>query len=198
MKNSALDYAWVRFWIVVLHSIAPASIIYCVWVTCAPPSFHLPRIFTFLAFSEAAFYCLTYAYQRYYLQRPALHPSPTSKEERDTLFARCQGSTPDHRRYIERWFLGESLANIKKDNVKQFFRWAFLNADVDQTDYDDDVVDAYIMELESRLGRKFAPGYADAKCIRLTVDKADYLHRSLIWYMVRLSSLCIFWEAGHH
>jgi hypothetical protein len=188
MKNSIGDYIWVRFWIIALHSIAPASILYCVWLAFAPPSLHLPKVFTYLAFSEAAFYCLTCAYQQYYLQRPALHPAPTSKKERDTLFARCQGSTSDYQRYIEMWFLGESLTNIKRENVKQFFRWAFLNADVGQTSYNNDVdVDGYITKLESSLGRKFAPGHTDAKCLRLTMDKIDYLHRSLIWYMVPCS-----------
>ena len=196
MKNSTIDYVRVRFWIIILHSIAPISIAYCLWITCVPGSWRLPRVFTLLAFSEAAFYVLTYAYRRHYLQRPALHPAPTTKEERDELFARCQASTPDHRRYIENWFLGASLADIRRDNVKQFLRWGFLNADLEDSSNNDNV-DDYVLGLESSLGKTFPPGHSDVRCIRLTLDEVNALHRSLIWYMVRNSSY-VPWQAWHH
>ena len=188
MRNSPLAYAWVTFWVLVLHSIAPLSITYCLWVICVPPALRLPTCFTYLAFSESVFYFLTYAYQMYYLQRPALHPPPTSKEERGVLFDRCQDSTADHERYIEEWFKGEPLANIKKGNVKEFFRWAFLNTGLDDYKYDDEVED-YVKKLESTLGTTFAPGQTDAKSIRLTLDRVSALHRSLIWYMVRTPTI---------
>ncbi|KAF5680537.1 hypothetical protein FDENT_8359 [Fusarium denticulatum] len=50
----------------------------------------------------------------------------------------------------------------------------------------DDELEEYIEQLEELLGRKLEPGRGDAKCLRMTLDKVEMLHRSLTWYM------CIF------
>jgi hypothetical protein len=144
----------------------------------------LPTCFEYWAFAETVFYFLTYLYRRYHLQRPALHPHPPSKEERRKLFDRCQDSTQDHGRYISKWFLDVPLAAIKRENIKEWFRWAFLNTAMDDPTYDDEV-EGYVKKLEMGSGMNFEPGRADVKSLRLTLDKVDALHRSLIWYMVR-------------
>ncbi|RBQ72496.1 hypothetical protein FVER14953_01775 [Fusarium verticillioides] len=50
----------------------------------------------------------------------------------------------------------------------------------------DDELEEYIEKLEELLGKKLEPGRGDAKCLRMTLDKVEMLHRSLTWYM------CIF------
>jgi hypothetical protein len=75
-------------------------------------------------------------------------------------------------------------AAIKRENIKEWFRWAFLNTAMDDPTYDDEV-ERYVKKLERRTGLYFEPGRANMKCLRLTLDKVDALHRSLIWYMVR-------------
>ena len=92
-------------------------------------------------------------------------------------------STQDHERYIEKWFLGNPVATIKRDNIKEFFRWAFFDSAIFEPECDDEI-DDYVAKLELQLGSKFETGRADVKCIRLTLDKVQALHRSLTWYMV--------------
>ena len=52
---------------------------------------------------------------------------------------------------------------------------------------DDEEIEEYIGEMEKLLGRKLEAGRGNAKCLRLTLDKVDMLHRSLMWYLVSFS-----------
>jgi hypothetical protein len=76
--------------------------------------------------------------------------------------------------------LDEHISAIKRENVKEFFRWAFLNTGI--------VDPSYVDEVETRMGTRFQEGKTDAKCLRLTLDKVNALHSSLTWYMVRRAS----------
>lgn len=53
---------------------------------------------------------------------------------------------------------------------------------------DEDELEEYTREMEKLLGETLAPGRGHAKCLRLTLDKVEMLHRSLIWYLVGLCS----------
>lgn len=74
-------------------------------------------------------------------------------------------------------------SEIKRENVKDFFRWAFLNTGVPNT-VDDEELEEFVREMEKLLRRKIEPGRGNAKCFRLTLEKVDMLHRSLTWYLV--------------
>jgi hypothetical protein len=45
-------------------------------------------------------------------------------------------------------------------------------------------VEEYVKSIELGTGLNFEHGRADVKCLRLTLDKVDALHRSLVWYAV--------------
>lgn len=120
---------------------------------------------------------------RAYLQRPANHPTLPSREHRQELFLRCHGNIPDPERYLAKWFRDAPAAEIKRENVKDFLRWAFLNMRHHDPAFDEELAE-YVAELEKLLGRKFEPGYGKATCLRLTYDRVDMWHRSLTWYMV--------------
>ena len=182
--TSTIDYIWVRFWVIILHSIAPLCVAYSILAFCQPSSQLLPKCLEYWAFAEAIFFLLFYIYQRHHLQRPASHPPLPPEEERQKLFELCQESTPDFARYISGWFLDAPLSVIKRENIKEFFRWAFLNTDVDDPSYDDEV-EGYVKAVETGTGINFERGRSDVKCLRLTLDKVDALHRSLVWYSVR-------------
>jgi hypothetical protein len=77
--------------------------------------------------------------------------------------------------------LNAPLSEIKRDNVKDFFLWAFFNTG-EHDPVDGEELDEYVGE------RKIEPGRGSARCMRLTVDKVDMLHRSLTWYMVSFCS----------
>jgi hypothetical protein len=182
--SSPAEYVFIKTSIITLHLIAPICVTYCILTICVPSALHPSKCFRHWAFAEALFYFSTYLYQNYHLQRPALHPPPLSKEGRHRLFDLCQDTILDHRRYVSMWFLNVPPAAIKRENIKDWFRWAFLNTAMDDPTYDDEV-EGYVKKLERRTGMYFGPGRASVKCLRLTVDKVNALHRSLIWYLVR-------------
>lgn len=133
---------------------------------------------------ETAFYLTTYGYRKHYLQRPALHPPPLAKEERNKLFRLCFDSSQDLNASFSRWFLGAPLVAVKRENIKEWFRWAFLNTDLADPSQDDEL-EIYVKQLEMKLGMNFQPGRAEVKSIRLSLDKVGALHRSMTWYTVR-------------
>ena len=91
----------------------------------------------------------------------------------------------DPEKYLSQWFLGAKEENIKRENVKEFVRWAFLNAgQAENEDGDEGEVEGYVEAMGKLLGRDIPAGKGSAKSLRLTVDKVDCLHRSLLWYLV--------------
>lgn len=86
---------------------------------------------------------------------------------------------------MTKWFRDAQTAEIKRENVKDFLRWAFLNMAEPDPVYDEEL-EEYVGGLERLLGRQLEAGRGNAKCLRLTLDKVDMLHRSLTWYLVGL------------
>lgn len=85
--------------------------------------------------------------------------------------------------YLRMWFLGAELKDIKQDNLKEFFLWAFFNRGGEPGD-DEEELEEYIAATEAALGMKFGPGKGKARPLRTTIDKVHMLHRSLSWYCV--------------
>ena len=75
------------------------------------------------------------------------------------------------------------MAEIKRENVKEFFCWAFLNKGV-WSALDEEELDEYADKMEELLGRRLEAGKGPAKPLLLTLDDARMMHRSLIWYFV--------------
>jgi hypothetical protein len=191
--TSRTEYVFIRVCIVGLHCIAPLCILYSVYslAVYGPKAafYRLPLFLDAIALTETLFYILVYLPYRYYLQHDAVHPPPPSREERRDLFRLCNDNVSDPEGYFQKWFEGADMKEIKRDNVKEFFIWAFFNRGGPPGD-DDDELDEYISATEEILGRPFEPGRGKAKSLRLTIDRVDMLHRSLAWYLVR--SLCSF------
>lgn len=138
---------------------------------------------------EATFCVAVYLPYRDYLQKPARHPVPPARDVRKQLFRRCHKNIPDPAQYLRKWFRGAPEAEIKREKVKDFFRWAFLNtAETDQAF--DEELEEYTGEMEKLLGRKLEPGRGKAKCLRLTMDEVEMLHRSPAWYLVSVVPNC--------
>ncbi|KAJ8102386.1 hypothetical protein POJ06DRAFT_249567 [Lipomyces tetrasporus] len=185
MRDSSLyDYIRVRFWIIVLSSIAPLSVLHCGLILAGVlDSYRLPYILEGWALAETIFYFLTLLFRTYYLQSPAIHPPLPSREKRLQLFTRCEESISDHERYISKWFMDTPITNIHKENVKDFLRWAFLNNAAPDSTHEEEL-DEYLAIFERKLNVELSPGRADnVKCMRLTIDEVKALHRSLVWYM---------------
>lgn len=81
------------------------------------------------------------------------------------------------------WFLGAPVEEIKRENLKEFFLWAFFNRGGPPGD-DDEELEEYVAQTEGLLGKEIAPGKGNAKCLRLTLENVNMMHRSLVWYTV--------------
>ncbi|ORY10734.1 hypothetical protein BCR34DRAFT_566311 [Clohesyomyces aquaticus] len=180
--TSVFDYVFIRSCIIFLHWIAPLSILYCAISLVYPleyPGFKAVQIWAAL---ETAFYFLVYHPRRIYLQRAATHPTLIGREDRRALFRRCNQHIPNAERYLSKWFMDAPSSEIKRENVEEWLRWAFLNTAEDNP-ADQEELEEYLGELERVLGRKIVPGRGTAACLRLTLDKVDMLHRSITWYL---------------
>lgn len=182
--NSWWDYVFIRCCISFLHFIAPASAFYCAATLIVRPwAYRIPMAIEIWAMAETFFFLFVYLPRSYILQRPVTHHPTLSREKRRELFQLCHESIVDPERYLSKWFRDSSITEIRRENVKEFFCWAFLN----KPSYgllEDEELEEYADKLELLLGRKLQPGRGNAIPLRLTVDKVRMLHRSLLWYLV--------------
>ena len=176
-------YLFIRSCIIFLHYIAPLTSICCVLLLLTQPSYYrIPFILEVWAFAETLF-VLLYLPLYQILQQKATHPSLLSRVERRALFHKCQESIQDPERYLSKWFKDAPSSEIRRENVKEFFCWAFLNKSRFGI-LDDDELEEYAIETEKALGRSLPPGKGNATSLRLTLDKVKMLHRPLLWYLV--------------
>ena len=165
-----------------MHYIAPLSAFYCIAVLILHPwPYRIPLGLEIWAIAETAFLLFVYYPSVYLMQRPAKHPMNTTPEKRRELFNLCKSTITDPDHYLRLWFRKAPLSEIRKENVKQLYRWAFFNkANYDPEDEDE--LDEYIVETETLLGRKLKPGRGNAVPLLVTLDKVRTLYRSLFWY----------------
>jgi pimeloyl-ACP methyl ester carboxylesterase len=202
------DYIHIKWWIVFLSAITPLSTCYCSWVLLKfivgfdlNAGLRLPWPLELWTLAEVAFYFFVHVPYRKHLQHPAKHPPASSREKRQKLFQHCQETIEKPESYLRKWFLGSPLEDIKKDNLKEFYLWAFFNRGGDPGQ-DDEELEHYIAATEEWLGRRFEDGRGNAVCLRLTLDEVKMLHRSLLWYwcvgFVDCLSCIRFWYHGFH
>ncbi|EKG16028.1 hypothetical protein MPH_06722 [Macrophomina phaseolina MS6] len=185
--TSTREYIFIRACIFLLRAITPACISYCALRFLSPARLRAPVALELWAACETLFFFFFYIPRKQHLQAAAVHPPLASRKERRLLFDRCSSNIPDHARYLRGWFMGAPLSEIKRDNLNEFLAWAFFNTGHVNT-IDPDELDEYIREIEKQLGREVEPGRGNARCVRLTIDKVDMSHRSLLWYMVSTKS----------
>ncbi|MCJ1421370.1 hypothetical protein MMC32_007733 [Xylographa parallela] len=180
--TSFKEYAFIRACIFFLHYIAPLSIACCVLTLLIRHSgFRIPKLLEIIAVAETSFYLFVYLPRRHYLQHAAIHPTTLSRDERQRLFRLCHENVPDAELYLRKWFNWAPITDIKRENVKEFFCWALLNKGAWGPE-DEEELEQYADSIGELLGRTLEPGRGPAKPLRLTLDKVNMMHRSLIWY----------------
>jgi hypothetical protein len=185
--TSLPEYVFIRASVAALRVITPLSIAYCGLSIIRPPQSIGSTVLLAWTSLESAFYFLVYLPRKYSLQRAAAHPTLPSRADREELFERCSRTTSNPESYLSKWFLGSDHHEIKRENVKDFFRWAFLNTG-DSTVADDDELDKYTDGMETLLEREIPKGCGKAQSLRLTIDRVDMMHRPLLYYGVRPSA----------
>ncbi|KAM3084070.1 hypothetical protein ACMFMG_001822 [Clarireedia jacksonii] len=185
INNSRAEYVFIRVCIFALQSIPVISLAYCLSV---PASYffdyetrRLPLPLECWLLIESIFFLFCFPPYRVWLQREAIHPPAPSRAEREELFRNCTDNIIDPEGYLQKWFLGADIREIRRDNIKEFFLWAFFNRG-GPPGADDEELEGYITILEEQLGREIPQGRGNAKCLRLTLDEVVMSHRSLTWY----------------
>ena len=88
--TSKLDYLFIRACIVLLQCIAPLSAVYCVATLVLRSSvYRIPWPLEIWAVAETLFYLLVYLPNSFLLQRAAVHPPGTTRQDRRQLFEKC-------------------------------------------------------------------------------------------------------------
>ncbi|KAL8731426.1 MAG: hypothetical protein Q9166_003401 [cf. Caloplaca sp. 2 TL-2023] len=180
------QYIFIRLCIALLQYFVPLAAFCCVVFFFEPFHHRIPIFVLVWAVAETFFFLFVFLPRYFLLQRDTLHPSPLPRQERQKLFQLCFESVPDLESYLTGWFKGAPSSDIRRENVKEFLCWSFLN----KKDYgllDDQELEDYTDQLENILGRDFPPGRGNATALRLTLDRVPMLHRPLIWYLV-----CVF------
>ncbi|KAG6042100.1 hypothetical protein E4U41_005648 [Claviceps citrina] len=140
---------------------------------------------------ELLFFVFVYGPHRRKLRRAANHPtSASSPLERRALFEKCITNTSQPEEYIRWWFLGAKMEDIRHDNLREFFLWAFFDTDMQGQSprlADEHVwkeLEEYIALTERQVGHQFGKGRGPAKCLRLTIDDIPSTYRCLLWYCI--------------
>lgn len=185
--TSRAEYLFIRLCIFCLHSLAPLCVCYCFGNLALHllngPTYRVSQAVEILAVAETCFYLFIYLPYSRYLQADAVHPPAPSREGRRDLFVRCVANVKEPEAYLSKWFMGARLEDIQKDNLKEFFLWAFWNRGGEPGE-DDEELEEYVRDTEKLLGREIKEGRGKAVPLRLTLDPVDMLHRSLTWYFV--------------
>lgn len=180
--TSTPAYIFIRACIVFLNAVAPISIAYC-FLAFPLHTWHLraPWWLEVYFAAEAFFYAFIYLPLTRHYQQPAVHPAKPTPEARRELFHRCHDTLRDPETYLKKWFKNAPASEIKRDNVKEFLAWAFLNTG-SWSASEDAELESYVDQFEHLLHRRIPPGRGTAKALRLTLDAHEPLHRSLLWY----------------
>lgn len=158
----------------------------CVLFLRYAPIFYLilpPPISILALLVELSYYLLIWRRFESRLLTAAKHPLDT-RQEREALYDRCLQNIPDIENYLSLWALGADIKDIKRDNARDFFLWAFF--DRDDAGPDDDIsheLEGYITKTEAILGRPLPPGRGNVEPLRLTLDTIQYQYRTYIWYL---------------
>ncbi|KFH40275.1 hypothetical protein ACRE_090660 [Hapsidospora chrysogenum ATCC 11550] len=189
--DSTLEWIFIRLAIISFRYsplfYATGLVIQCLRHGSSAWGFTATRILTGLLVAEAVFYIRIWRPFQARLEIPANHPEPPSNKDRRAMFNECLSNIESLESYLSGWFLGASLDDIRRENLKEFLLWGFFDmdhADVDENDEAIGETNGYISAIEQRLGRSFRDGRGPAKCLRLTLDGAETAYRGLSWYAV--------------
>lgn len=182
--TSFAEYVFIRGCVFFLRWVVPlGAVCYSLFFIVRSQKHPALIILRAWAISEILFYFLVFLPRSYVLQRPAVHPPAPSREGRGKLFDRCISTTEDHEHYLRRWFKDAPLSEIKRDNLKDFYCWAFLNKG-NHGLLDDEELEDYVDRFEASSGIQLEPGRGKAVPLRLTVDPVNMVYRPLLWYFI--------------
>jgi hypothetical protein len=156
IATSIAEYLIIRICNLFLHNIALISTLYSVQlvvVQLLDLPIYLERItypFQIWLIAEALFFITVFIPLKYALQYSPIYHRSLSAELREKLFRSCNANVPYLEKYLSQCLMASEAEHIKRDNVKDFIRWAFFKPGythvLDQQSERE--VDNYTTELE--------------------------------------------------
>ncbi|KAG2188279.1 hypothetical protein INT44_001032, partial [Umbelopsis vinacea] len=189
--------------------IAISYLVYYVWTgetavihhvlsnsTPASVTTHIPLLTSLIHYWLAAevIFFFNFWNNRRILQRTS-PPITTSKAERTQLYWNCVHTIQD----VEEWFCGwfyiddgnntrATFDQIRKGNVETWFAWAFWSRPLEivksKRTWSNELA-WMVKTAETHFGVHFEDGISpEIKCIRLSLDPVNAIHRPLIFYVI--------------
>ena len=189
----------IRTTILGFRSIAPLSIIYTAILLTFPeqaPRWPASTFWKLYICSEAFFYLVVYLPLKQFLQKDATHPVAPDKATREKLFQKCLEHTHYEEHYLSGWFLHDPKQDIRRENLKELFAWAFLNKRLEDIDiHESSELEDYALRTQTHQETDYPSGVGAVSSLRGTLDPVPMQHRPLLWYAVRLPQprLAIAW-----
>ena len=143
---------------------------------------NLRLCFEFITVPETLFYLLVYLSKSNALQKPAAEGTSLSAQKRKDLLTKCWSSVPDMEYFVKTWFRGAPADEIKRENVKDWLAWGFLNK-YSYSQADEGELEGYLSITETALGKKFDEGRGPHGSLRPTFDPISIQHRPLSYYI---------------
>lgn len=187
---STAEYFFIRICILFLHNIAPISTLYSIQLLLVQ-FFYLPVYLERIPYpiqiwltAEAIFLITVIVPLKYCLHRSTICHRPLSAECREELFRSCNANVPNLEKFLSRWLMISETQCIKRDNVKDFIRWAFFGPGYkqEQDQQNEREIEIYTTEIEKLIGQKLSPGRMDVKGLGQLLHETSGSHRSLLWY----------------
>lgn len=198
--TSLAEYLFIRTCILFLHNIVPISTLYVIQLLIVQ-FFHLSTYLERIPYpiqvwltAEAVFFTTVLIPIHYALRHSSIYHGSVSAEYREKLFRSCNRNVPNLEKYLSRWLMVSEAKCIKRDNVKDFVRWAFFSPGYTR-EQNEEEIETYTTEIEKLIGRELSPGRMDVKGLGQLLNEAGGSHRSLLWYTVSylsILSLCVY------
>lgn len=117
----------------------------------------------------------------------ASHPPVLSELERRELFELYIKNIPDPEVCLQKWFPGSPVDEIRRENLKDFFRWVFFSRSSVPGDEEEEI-DEFVDATEELLGRRVELGRGSAQCLQLTLVRVDVSHCQIMQHWVSQAS----------
>ncbi|KAI9302793.1 Alpha/Beta hydrolase protein [Cunninghamella echinulata] len=134
---------------------------------------------------------------------------PLDFDQRTKLYWECVNTVTDARHWTVGWFYYSDtmshprFSEIYRDNMAQWFSWAFWDDDISTVRKDPkkaNEIDWMINTYETTFDLKLKEGYNDkVQCVRLTLDPVQAFHRPLFIYLsiylcnMVFNNICLKW-----
>ena len=101
------------------------------------------------------------------------------------MFEKCFSRVRDSQKAYG-WFFSTAPDGIKRDNMIEWLLWAIFGTHREGLkDEWAEELQGYLRKMESLLGREMEDGWDQTvRCMKITLDPVDMIHRPLLWYFV--------------